>query len=153
MENPINLKKIALAVLGALLSIALLSACTPQKRLSRLITKFPHLVQNDTIIARDTVEVVVPSVELDTLFSVKELHDTVTIEKDNLVYRTWIVNDTVYVSAKCDTVKIRVPVEIPVEVEKVCPQEENTLQWWFFAGAGLLLLIIIIALLARRKRD
>lgn len=131
----------------------LIISCTPQKRLSRLVTKFPHLVQNDTVIARDTVKVVVPSVELDTVLTVQELHDTVEVVRDNLIYKTWIVNDTVYVSAKCDTITMHVPVEIPVEVEKVIHAEKDNTVWWFIAGGIMLLLLILIALLSRRYRD
>ena len=35
--------------------ICLIVGCSPQKRLNRLLTKYPQLTQQDTIVVRDTV--------------------------------------------------------------------------------------------------
>ena len=52
-----------------ILAVILLISCSPQKRMNRLINKFPNLVQLDTIKIVDTV--IVPTIE----------HDTTTIFK------------------------------------------------------------------------
>ena len=50
-----------------LASLTLLS-CDPVKRHARLVKKFPHVHQQDTIIQRDTVRIEVPKVSVDTVF-------------------------------------------------------------------------------------
>jgi hypothetical protein len=55
----------------------LLLSCTPQKRFNRLITKHPYLLTIDTVVIHDTIHIVVPEVDVDTVVEEKTLFDTV----------------------------------------------------------------------------
>jgi len=111
----------------------LLASCSPQKRFTRLITKHPELIETDTIVRYDTVRVIVPKVEHDTSFMVKELYDTVYIEKDRLRVKLWRVHDTVEVNARCETDTVTMIREVKVPVKYY---EKST--WWEKNRCGLL---------------
>ena len=63
-------------------------SCTPQRRFDRLVKKYPYLLTNDSLVIRDTirdtVRITIPEVEVDTVVKIKELYDTITIEKERL---------------------------------------------------------------------
>ena len=107
------------------LAVILLVACSPQKRMNRLINKFPNLVQLDTIKIVDTV--IVPTIEHDTttIFKVST-HDTViNSEKVFLKYFYDTLTREIHHEYIClgDTI-IQ---EKVVQVEKVVYKE---LSWW-----------------------
>lgn len=123
----------------ALAILLFFSSCTPQKRLNRLIKRHPYLLQEQqTIIVHDTLEIMIPGTKVDTFFSVKQLIDTVVFTKENLTVKTWIVNDTVYTSAECDTIYKTVIREIPVKTSKVIYRKPRD---------GLIIWLLIIAVL------
>lgn len=102
-------------------------ACSPTKRFTRLITKYPYLLTQDTLLVHDTVSIYVPEVKTDTVVTLKQLTDTVTITKDRLTVKTWYVpkEKKVYVQGKCDPIYITKVVErkIPVKYYEKYP-------WW-----------------------
>ena len=67
------------------LSILSLFACTPQRRFTRLIDKYPHLLTTDTLTIHDTVRVEVPKVVHDTIinehFFTQITRDTLVLQK------------------------------------------------------------------------
>jgi hypothetical protein len=126
------------------LAVILLVACSPQKRMNRLIKKFPNLVQLDTIKIVDTV--IVPTIEHDTttIFKVST-HDTViNSEKVFLKYFYDTLTREIHHEYICfgDTI-IQ---EKIVQVEKVIYKE---LDWWekyqslIYIGLALFVLSII----------
>lgn len=126
------------------LAVILLVACSPQKRMNRLINKFPNLVQLDTIKIVDTV--IVPTIEHDTttIFKVST-HDTViNSEKVFLKYFYDTLTREIHHEYICfgDTI-IQ---EKIVQVEKVIYKE---LDWWekyqslIYIGLALFVLSII----------
>ena len=64
------------------LAIVGLFACTPQRRFTRLIDKYPHLLTTDTLTIHDTVKIEVPKVVHDTLIS---QHFFTQITRDTLI--------------------------------------------------------------------
>ena len=102
-------------------------ACSPTKRFTRLITKYPYLLTQDTVLVHDTISIYVPEVKTDTVVTLKQLTDTVTITKDRLTVKTWYVpkEKKVYVQGKCDPIYITKVVErkIPVKYYEKYP-------WW-----------------------
>lgn len=124
------------------LILAVMFSCSPQKRFTRLITKHPELIQTDTIIRYDTVDVIVPKVEHDTSFLIKELYDTVYIEKDRLKVKLWRIHDTIEVNAKCDTDTVTVVREVKVPVKYY---EKST--WWARNKWWIILLIIAVGII------
>ena len=65
------------------LTVALLFSCSPQKRLNRLVKKYPSLVELDTIRIIDTV--ITSTIQHDTT-TVFQFHDTTTIVNTEKVF-------------------------------------------------------------------
>ena len=130
------------------LAVILLFACSPQKRMNRLIKKFPHLTETkiDTIRLIDTFVI--------------QQYDTTLIS--NVIKQDCVIvinNERVKISYKYDTIKeqiihsIKLPNDtiykekiIPIEVEKVVYKE---ISWWekyqslIYIGLALFVLSII----------
>lgn len=131
-----------------LLCITLIG-CSEQKKLrraerkiERLTIKYPQLLVKDTIV--DTLQVVVPKVEVDTFFSANQ--DTVVINNDRLTIRYIKVGDTVLIQGECAADTIYQRVEIPYE--KVVVRKQTLLEQLGKAGKlGLALLIVVIVAL------
>ena len=131
-----------------ILAVILLVACSPQKRMNRLINKFPHLTE----IKIDTIRLI------DTF--VIQQYDTTLIS--NVIKQDCVIvinNERVKISYKYDTIKeqiihsVKLPNDtiykekiIPIEVEKVVYKE---LDWWekyqslIYIGLALFVLSII----------
>jgi hypothetical protein len=126
-----------------LLSCFIIACRTPEQKLQRLIKKHPELVKVDTVWQIDTV--IVKEVKKDTVFSLFESHDTVTIIKDKLTIKHFYNkhDSTVYLSGKCDTDTIIK--EVPVQVHTVTPEKDIT-KWWLIA-----IILLIIYLIFRKK--
>lgn len=131
-----------------ILAVILLVACSPQKRINRLIKKFPHLTETkiDTIRFIDTFVI--------------QQYDTTLIS--NVIKQDCVIvinNERVKISYKYDTIKeqiihsIKLPNDtiykekiIPIEVEKVVYKE---ISWWekyqslIYIGLALFVLSII----------
>lgn len=131
-----------------ILAVILLVACSPQKRMNRLIKKFPHLTETkiDTIRLIDTFVI--------------QQYDTTLIS--NVIKQDCVIvinNERVKISYKYDTIKeqiihsIKLPNDtiykekiIPIEVEKVVYKE---ISWWekyqslIYIGLALFVLSII----------
>ena len=99
----------------------LLLSCSPQRKLHRLLKKYPELLQTDTIKINDSI--FIPEIRVDTIFHYSTLKDTVIITKEKLKIKILEVNDTIYLDAevKADTVVLvkEIPVEKLVYVEPV----------------------------------
>jgi len=122
-----------------------LFSCTPQRRLNRLLTNNPELLEKDTIIVRDTV--VVENYNYDTTTIIK-LHDTTTVinnERVILKYYYDTLREVIHHEVEClgDTVYT----EKLVTVEKAVFRE---LSWWEkykeFIYIGLVLILVLIVL-------
>jgi hypothetical protein len=124
--------------------LLLLTACSPTKRFNRLIEKYPYLITSDTITVSDTITLYVPEVHTDTVVTLKELIDTVTISKDRVTVKTWYVpkEKKVYIQGKCDPIYITKIVErkIPVKYYEKYP-------WWKKLLNNMLGFLIIFAIL------
>ena len=103
----------------------LLTACSPTKRFNRLIEKHPYLITSDTITIRDTITLYVPEVHTDTVVTLKELTDTITITNERVTVKAWYVptEKKVYIQGKCDPVYITKIIErkIPVKYYEKYP--------------------------------
>jgi len=99
--------------------LILISACSPQARFTRLIEKHPELLTVDTLVIRDTITLYVPEVHTDTVVTIKELTDTITITKDRVTVKAWYVpkEKKVYIQGKCDPVYVTKIVERNVPVK------------------------------------
>ncbi len=87
--------------------LMMLAACSPQRRFTHLVEKYPYLLSNDTIVMIDTIRVYVPGVEVDTVVSYQQLFDTVYLEKDQLKVKVYVDRyNKIYISGQCDTVYV-----------------------------------------------
>jgi hypothetical protein len=124
----------------------LLLACSPQRRFNHLITKYPYLLTADTITVHDTVRIIVPEVDVDTIVQEKALFDTVYLHKDQLKVKVWMTKDRkVYIQGKCDTVYVDKIIErrIPIKIYEKTPWYKTLLN--NVLGILLILLLIYIA--------
>jgi hypothetical protein len=127
-----------------ILIILLLASCSPQQRFTRLITKYPYLLTTDTVTIHDTISIYIPKVEVDTVVTLKELTDTVTITKDRVTVKTWYVpkEKKVYVQGKCDPIYITKVVErkVPIRTFEKYP-------WWKKLLNNMLAVFIIFVII------
>lgn len=128
--------------IAALLAIAVicLTSCSPEKKLNRLLMKYPELRTTDTI--HDTVEAIVSYVHTDTVFK-PTTGDTVRLSDGRLrVKYVKMPGDTVYLGGECLADTVRVPVE--TIVERVAPKEfVDRIPWWIW-----LIIAVLAALVA-----
>lgn len=126
-----------------LIILLLLVSCSPTERFTRLITKYPYLITTDTVVVRDTITLYVPEVKVDTVVTIKELTDTITLTKDRVTVKAWYVpkEKKVYIQGKCDPIYITKVVEreIPVKYYEKYP-------WWKKLVNNLLAFLIIFAI-------
>jgi hypothetical protein len=130
-------------VLVKIILICLIVGCSPQKRLNRLLTKYPNLTEKDTIVLRDTVTI--QNYVHDTT-TVLEFHDTTTVINNERVILKYFHDSLTkeihhYVECKGDTVYV----EKPYYVEKAVFRE---LSWWDkykeFLYIGLILIGVLM---------
>ena len=118
-------------------------ACSPTKRFTRLIEKYPYLITTDTVVIKDTITLYVPEVHTDTVVTLKQLIDTITISKDRVTVKTWYVpkEKKVYIQGKCDPIYITKIVErkVPVKYYEKYP-------WWKKLLNNILGFFIIFAI-------
>ena len=74
-----------------LILLLIIISCTPQRRFTRLIDKFPHLLTTDTLVIHDTVKVTVPKIIHDTIINEHFFHeitrDTLILQKERLTVK------------------------------------------------------------------
>ena len=118
-----------------------LFACTPQRRFTRLIDKYPHLLTTDTLTIHDTVKVEVPKVVHDTIinqhFFTQITRDTLVLKKERLTIKIFhdTIKKTVYIKGECDTVTVEKIVErkIPVKYYEKTPLWKRIFNWLMVA--------------------
>lgn len=102
-------------ILISFLLFLLLVACSPQKKLQRLLNKYPELTAKEIITIRDTIrdtiKVEVPGVATSKGFTIEELKDTVYIDSNQLHIVIYSKGDSIFVEGACDTVFVQVPYE------------------------------------------
>jgi hypothetical protein len=113
------MKKLTLSILLA----TVLIGCSPERRLQRLVKRYPHLLAKDTVTIRDTF--ITKEVSKDTVFNLSNSHDTVIIKQDKLTIKHFYnhTTDKVYLEGKCapDTfVKV-----IKVPVDRIVYRDES----------------------------
>tara|TARA_R110000796_G_scaffold52610_1_gene123936 strand:+ start:186 stop:581 length:396 start_codon:yes stop_codon:yes gene_type:complete len=113
-----------------LLIILIFISCSPIKRHSRLVKKFPYVHTVDSIKLIDTVRLNTNSVKIDTVTLLSLLKDTITLIEDNLSVEVYTVRDSFYINAKCDTIYLEkiITRNIPIKYYK---ENEINYNWLF----------------------
>jgi len=154
--KPATYKTSIIILIGILLILQSMTSCDPIRRATnrheRLVHKFPHVHQNDTVIMRDTIRVQIPKTEVDTVFLTSLLRDTITITKDRLKIRMYTVHDSIFVNAECDTITIEKIIErkIPVKYYETKTKFDNWLKWILI---GLFILAVLYLISKFKKNE
>lgn len=127
--------------------LALVASCTPQRRFARLVERHPELLTTDSVQLIDTVRVVVPEVKVDTVVQIDQLHDTITLHKDQLTVRLWMKGDSVYVEGESDTVIVDRIINRTVPVKYYAKQEKGFIWKFFLMGVSITFLLMFIVYL------
>ena len=125
--------------------LMLMISCSPIKRHSRIVRKYPFVHTTDSVKLIDTIFVQTNAVYYDTVVQDNLLFDTIILEKENLKVEVFRVKDSVYINGKCDTIFVDKVVErtIPVRYFKEKNKINLTLLIWLIS---LVLLIIFYVL-------
>lgn len=123
-------------------------SCSPIKRHQRLVDRHPYVHTEQITTVHDTIEVIVPSVKVDTVTSVN--FDTVIIERERLRVQLVRVHDSIFIDAECesDTITVTRTIEVPTYVST--EPEEN----WFarlISFAWIIFFFVLLLFLFRRK--
>jgi hypothetical protein len=135
-------------VLILIISLATLFACSPIKRHQRLVERHPYVHTDQITTVHDTIEVIVPSVKVDTVTHVN--FDTVIIEKDRLRVQLIRVRDSIFIDAECkaDTITVTRTIEVPTYAS--AKPKDN---WFsrFISFAWIVFFFVLLMFLFRRK--
>jgi hypothetical protein len=129
--------------------VLVITACSPKVRFTRLVTKHPELLTQDSVVLIDTFRVVVPEVKVDTVVKLNSLLDTVYLQQEQLKVKVWMKGDQVFIEGKCDTVYVdkiierKVPVRYYEKTEKFIEKIKLAVMG---TGITVFLLLIIYAL-------
>ena len=122
--------------------ILLIISCTPQRRFTRLIEKYPHLLTTDTLVIHDTVKIQVPKVIHDTIINEHFFHeitrDTLILQKERLTVKIFhdTIKKNVFIQGECDTITVEKIVErkIPIRYYEKTPLWKKIFNWLIIAA-------------------
>lgn len=131
--------------------ILLLVACSPQKKLNRLINKHPELLTQDTLnlVIHDTI--VVEKYNYDTITQLS-YHDSTIVVNNEKVYLKYFydtLTKEIYHEVTCFGDTVYFIKEVQVLVDKVIVEE---LTWWEKWRDTIIIISIIILLLFLFKK-
>ena len=118
--------------------LLLLVSCTPQKRLNRLITKHPNLIQLDTLIVRDTI--IINSYNYDTITTFKYSDTTIIVNTEKVLAKYYFdtLRQEIWHQIECK--------EDTIFYEKLVPVEKVVYKELSFWEKYSLLIYIALAL-------
>ncbi len=114
----------------------LVTSCACDYHMGKIRKKCPSILEKDTIRVHDTIRI--SSVERDSSFYYMQ-KDTVIIKEGRLTMKYFYntTDSTVYLSGKCDTIRVVREIQIPVE---------RTIFKYDFLGSNKFLFSIILLL-------
>ena len=127
-------------------------ACSPQKRLLRLVKNHPELVKSDTIY--NTIHDTIIGVQHDTIIQSGITRDTITIIDKQLSVKYFNNGKTVYIKGECDTIFKQIKVAQYINTVSPIKEIEKPLKWWqivLMVMGVLSVLFIILDRWASRK--
>jgi len=133
-----------------ILIAAVLTACSPQTRLNRLMARHPELTTVDTLCLRDTLRI--PEAKAETVLNLALMRDTVYLQKDRLEVSIQRHRDTLYVRGRCRSDTIIFTRKVPVvKVRYIKPDRLTAvLQRIPWLVAGLIAVCILILFLVNK---
>ena len=139
------------SLIPCLISLILLYSCSPQKRLNRLIKKYPELteVSIDTIKVRDTIYI--ENYDTTVLSSIIKHDTTIIVNNDRTFARYYYdtLRQEIFHEIECIGDTIHYYKEVPYKVEKVVFKE---LSWWQkYKDIIIIISLLILALIILKK--
>lgn len=133
-------------------ALILATACSPQARLTRLLTHHPELTLSDTLSFRDTI--ILAPVEADTVIALAELKDTVYLRNESLEISLLATASTLFVKGKCKTDTVYRTHRVNVEKIKVVKPDRldafiSKIPWLV---VGLIAMAALTCLVLYRKK-
>lgn len=131
--------------------ILLLIACSPQKRLNRLIDKHPELLETkiDTIVVRDTI--VIENYDTTVLSKLIKSDSTIVIDNSKVFLKYYYdtLRQEIHHQVECFGDTVYYYKQVPYKVEKVVFKE---LTWWQqYKHLILVFALLILALIVLKK--
>ena len=131
--------------------VLLLIACSPQKRLNRLIDKYPELLETkiDTIVVRDTI--VIENYDTTVLSKLIKSDSTIVIDNSKVFLKYYYdtLRQEIHHQVECFGDTVYYYKEVPYKVEKVVFKE---LTWWQqYKHLILIFALLILALIVLKK--
>jgi hypothetical protein len=135
-----------------LLLVVLLTSCSAEQRLQRLLARHPELTRVDTLVVHDTI--VLPG---DTLIRTIPLRtfDTIRVENERQVIEVVRIRT----GSPCDTAEIKLhlmgvikpdtvyrEVQVPIDRIVPCP-DEMVSEWWRTVAVTLFLVLLSLIML------
>lgn len=120
--------------------LCMLFACSPQKRLNRIIKNNPYLLETETIYMHDTVTT--EAVNIDTIFNIK--FDTINIVKDKLKIQLIKSFDTIILKGEClpDTIIRQIPISVPV-IKYIKPTFKENISKFIIIGFAIAFFFVV----------
>lgn len=124
-----NITQLIVICLFFLMSVIFLCGCSPQKRLQRLISKHPELINTDTVYRNDTT--IINGTQIDTVFKSGITKDTLIIRENNLTIKYFNDGKTTYIKGKVDTITIikKMPYVVNSVSVKPLNRKERFVMW------------------------
>ncbi len=131
--------------------IFLLIACSPQKRLNRLINKYPELLETkiDTIVVRDTI--VIENYDTTVLSKLIKSDSTIVIDNSKVFLKYYYdtLRQEIHHQVECFGDTVYYYKQVPYKVEKVVFKE---LTWWQqYKHLIIIFALLILALIVLKK--
>lgn len=133
-----------LIILVLILLASSFTACSPQRRLQRLVAHHPELRVADTLLVTDTL--VTAAIKADTAIALTALTDTVVIARDKLEIKLLKIRDTIRVTGACKADTIVREVRVPVERIKLVKAEAA----WLSKVPWIILGVVVIAVIGKK---
>jgi hypothetical protein len=134
-----------------LLSALCLVACSPQSRVSRLLHRHPELAACDTLTLTDTL--VTQTVKADTMVCIRELYDTLYLERGRLEMAVSRIADTIYVTGRCKADTVVITRRMAVErIRLVKPDNKAALIAklpWIIGGIMAVCMVLVVLLVKK----
>lgn len=148
-SNPNKITTLIILCLFFILSVILLCGCShesklhrAEKKIGRLIEKFPELIRKDTIYKTDTTYIT--GYETDTIIKAGITPDTIVIREKHMSIRYYNDGKNVYIKGKVDT--FFVTKKIPYIVNSVSVKPLNRKERFVMWVADNIWLIIILSM-------
>ena len=127
-----------------MLSIAVITACSPQRKFDRLIRRYPQLLSQQIDTIKDTI--IIRQQRLDTLLLLNKQHDTIVIDSSRIRVELIKIRDTLRLKAICkgDTI-YKTKVVQKYKYVSSC----NTNEKWLYILIGFVVALLIVVFASR----